>query len=279
MSNLELSRRTALYGAAAGFLGAVPMAPAAPASNMRVGVASYTFRKFSRKDTIAALLRLGVRDLSIKEFHLPYKDSPADLAAGAREFTQAGFNLSSGGVIVTYREDNSGLRRYFEYAKTCGFPMLIWMPNASQIPEIEKLVREFDIRVAMHNHGPEDKNFPTPASFYDVIRTLDRRIGLCIDVGHSARAGVDVPAAISKYRDRLIDIHMKDLRNLTGHSDCEIGKGVLPIPAILRTLRTIGYQGNISLEFEADAESPESGLRASLAYVHGILAGLEHFKG
>jgi len=277
MRSSTISRRSALLGAA--LPAALPTAlSAATPSGMRVGVAAYTFRKFSRADAIAALLRLGVRDLSIKEFHLPYKDSPAALQAGSKEFTQAGLNLSSGGVIVTYREDNSGLRRYFEYAKTCGFPMLIWMPNAAQLPLIEQLVREFDIRVAMHNHGPEDKNFPTPASFYDAIEGLDRRIGLCIDVGHSARAGVDVPVAIAKYRDRLIDIHMKDLRDLNGHTDCEIGKGVLPIPAILKTLRLIGYQGNINLEYEADADNPESGLRASLAYVRGILAGLESSK-
>ncbi len=277
MRSSTISRRSALLGAA--LPAALPATlSAAPPSGMRVGVASYTFRKFSRTDAIAALLRLGVRDLSIKEFHLPYNDAPAALHAGSKEFTQAGLNLSSGGVIVTYREDNSGLRRYFEYAKACGFPMLIWMPNASQLPLIEKLVHEFDIRVAVHNHGPEDKNFPTPASVYDAIRPLDRRIGLCLDVGHSARAGVDVPAAIAKFRDRLVDVHMKDLRTLSGHSDCEIGKGVLPITAILRTLRSIRYQGNINLEFEADADAPESGLRASLAYVHGVLAGLETAK-
>ncbi|MBM3729013.1 MAG: sugar phosphate isomerase/epimerase [Acidobacteria bacterium] len=274
----DISRRFALLGAA--LPAALPASPLdTQPAGMRVGVASYTFRKFSRADAIAALVRLGVRQLSVKEFHLPYASSPDALQAGSKEFTQAGLNLASGGVIVTYREDNSTLRRYFEYAKSCGFPMLIWMPNAGQLPLIEKLVQEFDIRVAIHNHGPEDKNFPTPASVHDAIRQLDRRIGLCLDVGHSARAGVDVPAAIKQFRDRLIDVHLKDLRTLSGHSDCEIGKGVLPIPSILRTLRSVRYQGNINLEFEADADAPESGLRASLAYVHGVLAGLEAAKG
>ena len=241
----------------------------------RVGVATYSLRKFSRADAIAILKQLGVRYLSVKEFHLPYRSSPAELSAGRQEFDAAGLEIMSGGVVVTYKEDESGLRRYFDYARACRMPMLIMMPTAGQLSLIEKLAKEYQIRVAIHNHGPEDKNFPTPESVHEAIRPLDRRVGLCIDVGHSARAGVDVVASIRKYKDRLIDVHIKDLRDLHGHTDCEVGKGVLPISEILKALRAIRYADCLSLEYEADPDNPVAGMRASLAYIRGVLAGLE----
>src|SRR5206468_7671924 len=122
--------------------------------------------------------------------------------------------------------------------------------------------------------GPEDKNFPTPESVYDAIKGLDRRIGVCIDVGHSARAGVDVVRSIAKCRDRLVDLHIKDLRDPGGHTDCEVGKGVLPVAPILKALAAGGYAGYINLEYEAEPDNPQPGMRASLAYIHGVLAGL-----
>jgi len=266
----KLSRRV--------FLGAAAASQAhtarAQAKGIKLAIATYSLRKFARTEAIAMLKELGVQYLSVKEFHLPYKDSGAALAEGRKEFDRAGLQIMSGGVVVTYREDDSSLRRYFEYGRSCRMPMLIMMPRATQLPLIQKLAEEYQMRVAVHNHGPEDKNFPTPESVYEAIRPLDRRIGICIDVGHSARAGVDVVRAIEKCRDRLIDVHIKDLRDLAGHTDCEVGKGVLPIPAILKTLVTIGYSDCVSLEYEAEPENPMAGVRASLAYIRGVLAGL-----
>jgi sugar phosphate isomerase/epimerase len=253
----------------------LPAAAATKPSALRVGVATYSLRKFPRAQAISMLRELGVRTLSVKEFHLPYRDSAEALAAGRREFDQAGLELASGGVVVTYREEDSMLRRYFEYGRTCRFPMLIMMPSARQLPLIEKLAAEFDIRVAIHNHGPEDKNFPTPESVYEAIQGIDRRIGVCIDVGHSARAGVDVVRSIQTCRSRLVDVHIKDLRALSGHTDCEVGRGVLPIPAILRALVAAQYAGCINLEYEAEPENPVAGMHSSLAYIRGVLAGIE----
>jgi len=249
-------------------------ARAAQPSGIKVGVASYSLRKFTRPQAISMLKELGVRHLSVKELHLPYKDSAEALSAGRREFDDAGIEVVSGGVLVTYKEDDSALRRYFEYGRTCRMPMLIMMPTAKQLPSIEKLAAEYQVRVAIHNHGPEDKNFPTPESVYDAIKGMDRRIGVCIDVGHSARAGVDVVRSITKCRDRLVDLHIKDLRDLGGHTDCEVGRGVLPVARILKALATAGYSGCINLEYEAEPDNPMPGMRASLAYIRGVLAGL-----
>ncbi len=220
------------------------------------------------------LKELGVRYLSVKEFHLPYNDPPEVLAQGRRQFNGGGLQILSGGVVVTREEDQAALDRYFQYAKACGMPMLVMMPSARQLPRIERLVQEYNIRVAVHNHGPEDKNFPTPESAYAMVKKLDPRIGLCIDVGHTARTGEDVVRSIDRCRDRLIDMHIKDLRDLRGHTDCEVGRGVLPIVPILRLLVKLRYQGDVALEYEADPQNPLPGMRASLAFLRGALAGL-----
>jgi sugar phosphate isomerase/epimerase len=263
-----ITRRSAI-AAAAGF---VVRAQAASPSGIKVGVASYSLRKFTRPQAISMLKELGVRNLSVKELHLPYKDTAEALAAGRREFDDAGIEVMSGGVVITRQDEDAAIRRYFDYGRVCRMPMLIMMPTAKQLPTIAKLAAEYQVRVAIHNHGPEDKNFPTPESAYDAIRGLDKRIGLCIDVGHSARAGVDVVRSIEKYKDRLIDMHIKDLRDLGGHTDCVVGKGVLPIAAILKAVVAARYSGCINLEYEAEPENPLPGMKVSLEYIHTLLA-------
>ena len=134
-------------------------------------------------------------------------------------------------------------------------------------------VQKYDIRVAIHNHGPGDKVFPTPDVAYEKIKKLDRRIGLCIDIGHTARNGIDPSRAAEQFADRLLDVHMKDIHEATaaGHG-VEIGRGVFDIPKFLRTLDKIGYAGFVSFEFEKDPNDPLPGLAESVGYVRGVLA-------
>jgi sugar phosphate isomerase/epimerase len=155
-------------------------------------------------------------------------------------------------------------------------PMLIMMPTARQLPAIEKLVKEYGIRVAIHNHGPEDKNFPTPQSVLAAVKNLDPRIGLCMDIGHSSRTGVDVVKSLGEGGSRLIDIHIKDLKNgVVKKSQCDVGEGVLPLVACFAQLRKMGYTGCVNLEYEINMEAPLTGMLKSFAYMRGVLAGLK----
>jgi sugar phosphate isomerase/epimerase len=139
---------------------------------------------------------------------------------------------------------------------------------------VEKLAREFDIKVAIHNHGPEDKHFPTPQSVLEAVKGMDSRCGLCMDVGHSLRAGADVVQSIAEAGPRLLDIHMKDLRSATDkESQCDVGQGVMPVVAIFKQLKKMKYPGTVNLEYEINAENPLPGMASSLAYMRGVLAG------
>lgn len=272
---LEASRRTFLAGA--GALGLAPLGAGATdsvAGDIRLAVATYSLRGFQRDLAIRLTKDLNVHYASVKEFHLPYRDTPEQIAAGRKQFAAAGIEISSCGVIYLMKDEDADVRYYFEYAKACGTPMMTIMPTAQTMPRIERFVKEYNIKVAIHNHGPEDKNFPTPESALRVVKDLDPRCGICIDAGHAVRAGADVVESIRQAGPRLFDMHIKDLRSTTRGSDCPVGEGVLPIVGIFKELKKMNYAGTVSLEYEIEEENPFTGMKASFAYMRGVLAGL-----
>lgn len=272
--------RRGFLGAAAGIAG-LSAAAAAPVidneiGGFKLGVASYSVREFQRPLAIKMIKELQTPYVSIKEFHLPYNSTATELAAGRKEFENAGLKIMSGGVVNTAAEKDTEIRRYFDYGKACGMSMLIMMPSARQLPTIQKLVEEYGIRVAIHNHGPEDPNFPTPQSVLAVVKDLDPRIGLCIDLGHSTRTGVDVVKSIGDAGPRLLDLHIKDLKSPTSkESQCDVGEGVLPIVGFFKQLQKMKYAGCVNLEYEINIDAPLTGMLKSFAYMRGALAGLK----
>jgi sugar phosphate isomerase/epimerase len=274
MNRRDLFRGSVGFGAAALMRGQNSSSPAAP--GIQLSVATYSLRCYRRDTAIRAIKEMGISYADVKEFHLPYNDSPKELADGRRKFEAAGINIIGGGNISMKENDEQGLRRWFDYAKTCGFAIIVAAPLHQNLPFIAKLAREYNIKIAIHNHGPEDKEFPTPQSVLDAVKDMDPRMGLCIDIGHTARAGADPIAAISAAGSRLFEMHFKDLKDTTPHAQqVVVGEGVLPIPGIFKALRKIGYSGTCSLEYEIDEDDPVPGMRRSFAYMRGVLAGQE----
>lgn len=274
MSN-RTNRRTFL-GTAAALAAASQVrlhAERASAGEIHLGVATYSLRAFSRTDAIRMLKTLGVSYVSIKSFHLPYELSAADVTRGAQEFRDAGLTVLSGGNIEL--KDSATLRQMFEYAKAAGMPTMVCAPSQATMDEVEKLVQEFDIRIAIHNHGPEDRFFPTPESALEAVTGRDRRMGLCIDVGHTTRADADVVEWIRRAGPRLFDVHTKDLADLLDRdSQVAVGRGAMPVVGIFETLKQMNYQGGVMLEYEINEKDPLPGMIESIAYMRGVLDGL-----
>jgi len=176
---------------------------------------------------------------------------------------------------VIYMRNETEVHQAFDYAKAAGMKVIIGAPEPQLLALINKKVQEYDIKLAIHNHGPTDKNYPTPASAYDRIKDLDRRIGLCDDIGHTMRAGVDPAVSAERFADRLLDVHMKDVSAATAKVQAvEVGRGVIDIPKFVKTLLKIGYEGVVSFEYEKDADDPFVGLAESVGYVKGVLAAV-----
>ncbi|MGD0361937.1 MAG: sugar phosphate isomerase/epimerase [Bryobacteraceae bacterium] len=245
------------------------------AGAIRLGVASYSFREFNRELAIKCIKELRTPWVSVKEFHLPYRSSPEELENGRKEFERAGLTIVSGGNITLAKDDPEDIRRYFEYAKMCGMPMMVCAPTHSNLGMIERFVKEYNIRIAIHNHGPEDNKYPTPQSVLAVVRDMDPRCGLCMDVGHSARAGANVVESIAEAGSRLFDMHIKDLKTFEPRAvQCDVGEGIMPIVGIFKQLQKIGYQGNVNLEYEINGDNPLPGMQKSFSYMRGVLAGM-----
>jgi len=237
----------------------------------RLGLASYTFRAFSLDETIAMTRRLGLKAISLKSFHLPLETPLDAVRSAAAKVRDAGLDLYGCGVV--YMKNEAEIRQAFDYAKAASIGLIIGVPDIELLPLAEKAVQAYDIRLALHNHGPTDKIYPTPESAYFKIQDLDPRIGLCLDTGHATRSGLDAAAEAEKYINRILDVHIKDVTLADVRGDpIEIGRGVMDIPKILRTLVRLGYAGKVSLEYEKDEDDPLPGAAESIGYVKGILA-------
>jgi sugar phosphate isomerase/epimerase len=246
------------------------------AADLKLGIASYSLRSFSRTYAIQAIRALGARYVNVKSFHLPYEATPTRLAAGRAEFEAAGLQIVGGGTITLNVDTDEDVRRYFEYARMCGMPLMVIAPTRQTLPRIERFVAEYDIAVAVHNHGPTDEHFPGPQDVLPVIGDMDPRVGVCLDVGHTARTGIDVAEAAEMCGPRLLDVHMKDLADLTAaESQTAVGEGAIPIGRFLRTLVDAQYRGFVNLEYEINPTRPLPGMQRSMMFLRGVLEGLD----
>lgn len=239
--------------------------------DFKIGIASYTFRKLSLDDTIKAMRRLDLHYISIKDFHLALTSTTAERQAAMQKLKSGGITPLSCGNI-TMQNDEKDIRRAFDYAKDCGMPTIVCSPHPDSMPLLDKMVKEYDIKIAIHNHGPEDKRFPSPHDVFNAVKNFDKRLGLCIDVGHTARAKVNPAEAIIKYKDRLYDLHFKDINTTEAHGKTiEAGRGVLDIPAILHSLKKIKYPHLVSIEFEEWENDPLPSVSETVGYAKGLL--------
>jgi sugar phosphate isomerase/epimerase len=243
---------------------------------IRLGIASYTFRNFNRAQMIGFLKQARVADLNLKDTkdHLPM-DALAESAALA-DYAAAGIKLHAAGTIYFPKDEDEDIRAKFEYCKRAGVGVIVaGDPAPGTLPRIEKFVKEYNIRFALHNHGPEDKLWPSPLDVLKAVEGMDPRMGCCIDVGHTVRAGVDVVKAIHEVGPRVFNMHIKDLASFTEkESQVAVGEGKMPVKKIFEALTAIGYSGFVDLEYEINEKEPLPGVIESVAYLRGVLAGM-----
>ncbi|HVC47317.1 MAG TPA: sugar phosphate isomerase/epimerase [Terracidiphilus sp.] len=253
-----------------------PQPESGPPAPIRLGLASYTFRNFSRAELIGFMQQLGVSALNAKDVkdHLPM--DPAAEAAALADYKAAGIGLHAAGVIYFRKDEDADIRAKFDYCRRAGVKVLVaGDPLPAALPRIEKFVREYDIRFAIHNHGPEDAVFPSPLNVLRAVEHMDPRMGCCIDVGHCVRAGTSVVQAIHAAGPRLFNLHVKDLTNFHDKaSQVAVGRGHLPFREIFQALLRIKYPGFVDLEYEVHPDNPMPGVISSFAYMRGLLTGL-----
>jgi sugar phosphate isomerase/epimerase len=245
-----------------------------PAPRFELGLASYSFREFGLDETLAMARRLGFGRIALKDMHLPLDSPDGQIRAAADKVRAHGLVLYGCGVI--YMSTEAEVDRAFAYARTGGMGIIIGVPDHGLLGRAEERVRETGITLAIHNHGPGDLRYPTPRTILDRISKLDPRIGVCLDVGHCARAGLDPSEEAIGCGPRLLDIHLKDVTASTAEGVAvEAGRGVIDLPRLMRTLRALAYRGTAAFEYEKDGRDPLPGLAESAGYVRGVLAAID----
>jgi sugar phosphate isomerase/epimerase len=273
------SRRNFLLQTALG-MAATTMAPftvaaaaAGPAKKalLPIGMAGYTFAKFDLDQAIAMMNRVNIKNISVKDIHLPLNSSPEKIKEVLGKFSAAGINVYAVGVI--YMKTEKAVDEAFDYAKRVGVPLIVGVPNPELLDYTEKKIKEYNIRLAVHNHGPEDKLYPGPKNAYDLIKNRDERLGLCLDIGHAARAGEEPSKAILAYKNRIFDLHIKDISAAVKDGKAiELGRGAIDFKKLVTALEKIKYAGVCSLEFEKDMSDPLPGIAESAGFFRGVIS-------
>ena len=248
----------------------------------RLGIAGYTFLKFKIDQTLEMLKKVDVHYLCIKDFHLPLKSTDEEIAAFHAKCKSYG--VTGYGVGPIYMGSEAEVNNAFAYAKRVGVKTLVGVPfemiekKRTASPELLKLinakVQEYDIKYAIHNHGPDmPELFPSAESTIEMIKDLDKRVGLCLDIGHEFRDGKDPIKAVTDFADRLHDVHLKNVTSPEKKGrGVEMPRGAIDIAGFVRALRKIKYTGVCSLEYEKDMNDPLAGIAESITYFRKVLA-------
>ncbi|TAE23691.1 MAG: sugar phosphate isomerase/epimerase [Cytophagales bacterium] len=235
----------------------------------KLGMAGYTFLNFKLDQALEMMKKVDVHYLCIKDFHLPLNSTDEQIAAFHQTLKNAGVTGYAVGPI--YMKSTQQIDQGFEYAKRVGVKLIVGVPDTELLPYVEKKVKEYDMRYAIHIHGPDIKIWPSASSVIDAVKNMDPRLGMCFDMGHDARFGDDPIADLKKYSKRIFDIHLKNVTAASKEGKtCELGRGIIDIPAFVTALRKIKYDGSCSLEYEKDMKDPLAGIAESVGYFRGV---------
>jgi len=271
--------QTGILGLAAATLTNIPSVFAAPAKGkvagkdlFKLAIAGYSFLNFNLDESLKMMKRVDVHYLCIKDFHLPFKSTAEEIAAFHTKLKDN--NVTGYAVGPIYTKNKEEIDNAFDYAKRVGVDLLIGIPAHADLEYVAQKTKEYNIRYAIHNHGPQDKLYPNAESIYNLIKNLDHRVGICFDMGHNKRDGRDSVADLQKFSKRIFDMHLKNVTVAANEGiTCELGRGVIDIPAFVKMLRKVNYQGCCSLEYEKDMKDPLAGIAESVGYFRGVCDG------
>ena len=244
--------------------------PPETGEKFKLGMAGYTFVNFDIDKTLETMKALDVHYLCIKDFHLPLDASDKDIAKFVKKLKE--YDVTGYAVGPLYMKSKEDVDKCFDYAKRIGVKTIVGVPDYDLLPYVNEKVKEYDIKFAIHLHGPDIQIYQDADEVWERTKDLDPRMGMCLDVGHDTRNGKDPVADLKKYHTRVFDIHIKDVTGDTrlGYS-VEVGRGIIDFPAFVRMLREVGYSGVCSLEHERNMDNPFLGIAESIGYFRGVV--------
>jgi len=250
----------------------------------KLGVAGYTYCKVRDVDKVgAAMQSYDCHYLCRKDFLLSYDADEQAIAAYKAKIAEYGISTLATGPV--YMSDAATVERTFAFAHRFGLKVVVGVPfemaadgktrvESDKILDIvEQCVKRYDIRFAIHNHGPDiPKLYPTAEAALKRIGQRDRRLGVCLDIGHERRAGLDPEAFIREHGDRIYDVHIKNIKiDPVKNLPKEGPRGELNIPGVMQALADVGYAGGVHIEYEKDFEDNLIEMAESVGYYRGCM--------
>jgi sugar phosphate isomerase/epimerase len=203
----------------------------------------------------------------------PLNSTPEQIAAMNKQLEELGLSISAHGVNG-FGGNAAANRKVFEFAKAAGIRILGADPAPEAFASLDELVKEFDIRIAIHNHGPKHR-YNKVIDVLQAIENHDDRIGACADLGHYIRSGENPVEVIRLLKGRLYGVHLKDFQDMQEKTKGVIlGQGHLDVPAVFAALEQVGFpaDGALSLEYEENPQDPLADIRACLEAARSALA-------
>ena len=222
-----------------------------------VGLQSYTLRQFGFEDMLKAVAGLDLPFIEAFSRHHPIDADDAQMRALYEKYN---VDLASMGVLG-FGKDAAADRAHFEFAKRWGITVLSANPTIDGLADLDALVEEFDVKIAIHNHGPTS-TYPDPSVIRPALEGRHPNIGLCVDTGHFLRAHVDPIDILNEFEDRVHSVHLKDMD--ADNKEYIVGDGPLDLDAVMEKLLDMEFAGPIAIEYEEDPENPVPALETAL---------------
>ncbi len=226
----------------------------------KFGMAGFSCHRLSLDETLKLMKKLDLHYLCIKDFHLPIKSTQAEIDAFKQKC--ADFGVTGYGVGPIYMATNDECKRAFDYAKAIGVKTVVAVPNEqkgkkrvhsrARCEYLSGLCAEYDMKVAIHNHGPDMPDcYPTGESSFNMVKDLDPRMGLCLDIGHDYRAKANPADSVRRFHTRLFDMHVKNILLKPKYHAVPMPRGEMELWEVVKALVDVGYAGCCSLEYES----------------------------
>jgi sugar phosphate isomerase/epimerase len=231
-----------------------------------LGIQSYSLRDFPVDKALDDIQQLGLHTVEFFEKHLSLGSSQEQIDQMKEQLAKRDIKLLAHGVNG-FGKDEAANRRVFEFAKKAGIRNISANPSPDAFDSLDKLVEEFDIRIAIHNHGP-GASYDKVDDVLKAIQARHKLIGACADLGHYIRSGEDPVKAIRLLEGRLYGVHLKDFDQPKGDAKGVIlGKGQLDVVEVFKALKKVEFpaDGALSIEYEEHAENPMPDLRECVA--------------
>ncbi|TWT98735.1 sugar phosphate isomerase/epimerase family protein [Neorhodopirellula pilleata] len=256
-----------LMGAGAIATAAMPrLAWADQAPGYQLGIQLYSLRGFDVDVALKHAADLGFEQVEFYSGMLSTDATAEDVVAIKKKVSDLGMSISAHGVN-RFTKNADANRKIFEFAKMLGVPAITADPDPDSFDSLDDLVKEFDIRIAIHNHGPRHR-YNKAIDVLDAIDGRDERIGACADLGHYIRSGQSATEVIRLLEGRLWGIHLKDFAEMKDKTEGVIlGKGHLDVEGVFNALKATGFPANgaISLEYEENPKDPIEDIRQCVA--------------